>query len=184
MKEALVARAVYNRNSDIKLVEFIRTLPEDKIAKPRGGCIAGHVQADISLKDLLGHMALGGVFLYQLLHSKGIQADYDQALLKMPVRSMRPSPTMSLDGIIDLLQSFDHALVKFAETIDLSSLDVTDFKPYNEARGPGALGYSAMTWLEHTYSHQIHHRGQISQILSELGVGYDLSQFRIYAFES
>lgn len=182
MKDVLIARAVYNKNSDLKLIEFVRGLDASELKRPRGGCIAGQVQDDISVFDLVGHMALAGIFLYQILKEKGIAASYDQALLNIGIRSMRPDPQASLDSLMKMLLDFDDGLIEFAKTVDLNSFDYSDFAPYDPGRGAGMLGYTAATWLEHTFSHQIHHRGQISQILSELGIGYDLSQFRIYAF--
>ena len=178
MKKSLEIRAIYNKNSDMKLLSFVDEVDKEILKQPRGGCIAGSIQPDISMFDLVGHLVYAGIFLYQILHRKGVKASYNKNFLNMRV-DMRPDPSESYEDLKSLLMKFDDALIEFTQTVDLSTIDLED---YPTPPAGNFFAPSPASWLEHLFSHQIHHRGQISQILSELGVGYDISQFRIYAF--
>ncbi len=180
MKNMYIQRAIYNLNSDKELLKILKEVPENELRKARGGTITGFVQEDVSLLDLLAHETYIGYYLYQILIKKGLKFDIDEEIANFEIQSAKAIDTDTIESLEKQLIKFDHALIDMFKTMDTESFDENDF---TTPRITAFMEQTTAGWIEHLLGHQIHHRGQMSQIVSELNIGTDISQFRIFGYE-
>ncbi len=179
MRKLLTQRAIYNYNSDIAMFKILDEMTEEQLNQVRGGCITGDVDSTVTTLDLIAHNAYVLIYLYKIFEHKAIVAEYDQKILDYELKGFRALSNDSYEALKELTLQLDEVLIKFMETIDFDSYDSEDFTVPDLS---DFISQTAAGWIEHLLAHQVHHRGQISQITSELNIGTDISQFRLFGY--
>lgn len=175
MKQLMIQRAIFNKNTNDIMVGYLKELSFEEISKKRKGCMFGSIKDGASILDIFIHLVLCECLLYQNIHSKGVISSYDKELLdyRLPSPLTLPITEKAFEDSVILLSRLDRAIIEFFQDIDYKSYDVNDFTASIEFNDN-----TPATFMEQLFVHAIHHRGQISQILAELGVGEDFSRFQ------
>lgn len=175
MKQLMIQRAIFNKNTNDIMVGYLKELTFDELTKKRSGCMFGSIKDGASILDIFTHLVLCECLLYQNIHSKGVVSSYEQKLIdyKLPSPLTLPNTVESFKEAVNLLQKLDGAVIELYRNIDFDSYDIDNF-----ARTTEFKENTPATFMEQLFVHAIHHRGQISQILAEIGVGEDFSRFQ------
>lgn len=175
MRQTMIQRAKFNKNTNNLMIGYLKKLPFDELIKGKNSYMMGKRDENSSVLDTFIHIALCECLLYQNISKKGVIADLDQELLdyQLPKDLVLPKTKESLEEAINLMSRCDEAMVKVFETVDFESYDVSDFTRTEVFREN-----TPATFIEQFFAHGLYHRGQISQTLSELGVGEDFSRFQ------
>lgn len=174
MRQLLIQRAVYNKTTNELLVNYLKEIPKEELFKLRTITIHTTIKEEYTLFDIFAHLVLCQVLLYQCMNKKGILSKYNQNLLdyKLPDPLRMPRTDQGFQDTIYLLERIDSAILELFENIDFNSYDIDDF-----SRKENFMENTPATFIEQLFTHSAHHRGQMSQILSELKVGEDFSRF-------
>lgn len=181
MKDNYIKRAIYNKNSDEALIKFLDEAGENILNKPRKVCMHGSIK-DGNAKQILGHIYTVAVFIYKMLRKKGLEAKFRPELLQIDVKELKDYENVDYEKTKQGIKEIDEAYLELFRSIDLTSFNTSDYS-YDKDKGP-MEGHSIASWIEQFFSHQIHHRGQLHQIITEEGIGQDISRFIVYHFEN
>jgi uncharacterized damage-inducible protein DinB len=156
----------YNRDANAALRALLAPLGAEGLLKPRGsyfGSIQGIVDHIISA-DINWLRRFRGLFSGDEPLNRGILAPAGQAWTSYGFPNFEEySRARSLvdEAFIDWLAVADTS--RFGEVLR-----------YSDSHG-NPRKYYFRDALDHVFNHQTHHRGQVSQILDELGVKHDFS---------
>lgn len=163
---SLLAR--YNRTANETLFALLAALPAGEFTTERGSYfgsirgILGHlITCDINwmrrFRELFGDMAV-------LAHPRLNPAGHAWTSFEFD--------TLSLEDFTIQRRLMDGLLTDFVAGADTSRFG--ESLAYADSHGTPRR-YVFREVLDHVFNHQTHHRGQVSQILDELGVEHDYS---------
>ncbi|MBU0929091.1 MAG: DUF664 domain-containing protein [Spirochaetes bacterium] len=166
MKEILIMYARYSRRADESVFAMLDALsPEDRNADRKS-----HYG---SLSGLASHI-VGGTLYFQSLFRASVPAAA-VALASTKGMKLPEDKSLSADAWLELRRTCAAA--------DQASIDLFDSLAEADLSAPVKVDWYAgdpaavpMSFLAHQMVvHGIHHRGQVSQILDEMGVEHDFS---------
>ncbi len=175
MRQLFIQRAIFNKNTNNMMISYLETITFEKLIEERNGCTFGSIKENNSLFDLFTHIVLCECMLYQKIYKSGVISSYVDELLQYPL----PKPLImkrtkeNFNEAIELLRKLDLAIIKLYKNIDFNSYNIDDFSKKESFKDN-----TPVVFMEQLFVHGIHHRAQISQILSELGIGEDFSRFQ------
>jgi uncharacterized damage-inducible protein DinB len=158
--------ARYNRAANEALIGHLSALAAAEISKPRGSFFG-------SIQGLLDHIITCDI---NWLRRFRILFPNDEALNRP--RLSPPGHVWTKFAFPDFSEFrreravVDAILVDWVAAADMSRFG--DALVYSDSEGKPKRYYFCDA-LDHVFNHQTHHRGQISQILDELGVEHDWS---------
>jgi uncharacterized damage-inducible protein DinB len=158
--------ARYNRSANAQMLGFLERLSADELAKPRGSYFG-------SLQGILNHLLTGDI--------NWLRRFRDLFSTCEPLTRPNLLPAGHLWTVYEFAAFEDYRRERaavdaiFEEWIALA--DVSRFGEvlaYSDSHGQPRR-YVARDALDHVFNHQTHHRGQVSQILDEMGIVHDFS---------
>jgi uncharacterized damage-inducible protein DinB len=179
VNETFIIFAKHNAEADGKLISILNKLPNDEREKERGSYYG-------SLSGLVRHI-LGGTFFFCGLFKNTLagnaagnaaasRALADIASLKLPPEgALTESQWKELAATLD---SSDKAYINLIAALNSGDFDApVELNWYGGKPATVPLAFM----LQQLTSHNIHHRGQISQILDELKIDNDYSGIGVEA---
>lgn len=175
MKQLQIQRAIFNKNTNNLMISYLKEISTEELTKKRKGCMFGFIKEEGSILNIFTHIVLCECLLYQNIYKTGVVSKYDKELLnyKLPSPLTMPNVKDSFEKAVVLINKLDQAIITFYENIDFKSYDINNF-----TKAEVFTNNTPATFMEQLFIHAIHHRGQISQTLAELGVGEDFSEFQ------
>ncbi len=158
--------ARYNRVANESLIDHIASLPPSEMSKPRGSYFG-------SIQGLLDHVIMCDI---NWLRRFRILFAADEALNRP---RLAPPGSDWTNYEFPLFEEFrrERAAVDAIFVDWIAAADTARFGEvlaYSDSHGQSQRYYLREA-LDHVFNHQTHHRGQISQILDELGIQHDYS---------
>jgi len=160
----LLAR--YNRAANEALVGFLDKLPPAELCKPRGSYFG-------SIQGILDH-----VIMCDLNWLRRFREVFPKAEPLNRPRLSPPGHAWTVFEFPDYAEfrreraKVDAIFADFTESAETARFG--EVLAYSDSHGI-ARRYYFRDALDHVFNHQTHHRGQVSQILDELGVEHDFS---------
>ncbi len=158
--------ARYNRGANTALVGHLSALPASEISKPRGSYFG-------SIQGILDHTIMCDI--NWLRRFRELFASDE------PLNRPRLAPAGHAWTVFEfpVFEEFrrERAVVDaiFEDWVALADTDrFGEVLAYSDSHGSPRRYYMHEA-LDHVFNHQTHHRGQVSQILDELGIEHDYS---------
>jgi uncharacterized damage-inducible protein DinB len=165
-RRRFVLLARYNALSNETLNGILAAMPREELTQPRGAYFG-------SILGTLGHLlSCDENWLRRFRELCGGGAPLDHPRLEPAGHVWRPAAFTGFDEFVAERQAVDGIFVEWAATVDTVLFDRT--LDYSDSYGV-RLRYVFRDAAEHVFNHQTHHRGQVSQLLDELGVKHDFS---------
>lgn len=165
-RRRFVLLARYNARCNRTLDGLLSALPREELEKPRGARFG-------SLLGVLGHLlSCDENWLRRFRALCGDGAPLDHPALAPAGHLWRPAAFSGFEEYLEERKAVDGVFSAWAAGFDTGLLDRT--LEYSDSFGV-RLRYVFRDAAEHVFNHQTHHRGQVSQLLDELGVKHDFS---------
>ncbi len=154
----------YSKKANDSVISIFKKLSSDELYKDRGSFMK-------SLFGLMDHIVEGENYFIRQLET----AYPDISFLKHKYSRMESKYNeinfTSLDEMADALMTSDQCIAAFIDSIKPEMLnDLIEIESFN-----GKKSWTVTYLLLQLINHSIHHRGQISQILDEMGIVNDYS---------
>jgi len=158
--------ARYNRGANDQLISHLASLPAAELSKPRGSYFG-------SMQGILDHVITGDINWLRrfrelfpadeaLVRPRLSPPGHAWTVFEFPLFEEYRRERSAVDAIFeDWVAAADTS--RFGEVLS-----------YADSHGTPKR-YIFREALDHVFNHQTHHRGQISQLLDELGVEHDYS---------
>jgi uncharacterized damage-inducible protein DinB len=161
MKNILELYAKYSKDTDNEIIRLLSAFSEEELKQERKMYVK-------SLYNLFVHLARAEWY-YQSAINKITDGKYFKALQDR--ESFLMQIETSFAEAVKAMQKLDSDLVEFADIIPEEdfNLSIAKLTIYN-GRNVEVSIWEIITQL---MTHQIHHRGQIAQVLDELGIEND-----------
>jgi uncharacterized damage-inducible protein DinB len=158
--------ARYNRAANESLVGYLASLPAGEVTKPRGSYFG-------SIQGILDHVIMCDI--NWLRRFRGLFAA-DEALNRPRLAPSGHAWTEYEFPVFDEYMRERAAVDSiFEDWIALADASrFGEVLAYSDSHGQPKRYYFRDA-LDHVFNHQTHHRGQVSQILDELGIKHDYS---------
>jgi uncharacterized damage-inducible protein DinB len=173
MTKPYIIFAKYNAEANWKIIEILKKLTNDEREKERGSFYG-------SLSGLVRHI-LGGTYFFAGLFTKTLagNAGASDAISVITAVPRQPEGLLSEAQWKELtasLDAVDKGYVALTEALRDGDLDRNVEVNWYGGK-PATVPLAFM--LQQLVSHNIHHRGQISQILDELKIDNDYSMINV-----
>ena len=158
--------ARYNRGANETLVRHLAALPASEISKPRGSYFG-------SIQGVLDHIVMCDI---NWLRRFRILFPSDEALNRPRLAPPGSDWTKFEFPLFDEYGR-ERAVVDAIFVDWIAAADTSRFGEvlaYSDSHGRPQR-YFLREALDHVFNHQTHHRGQVSQILDEMGILHDYS---------
>lgn len=159
-KDHLRLMATYNSVMNARLIALITPLPDEALLENRGAFFG-------SVLGTLNHLIVADLMWLNRFRPQ----PYGQVL--MPIDAL-PKPKVLADLLYPTLAALtpvraelDALYIRFID--QLSDADIASPISYRSATG-GAFTKTTGLLLSHVFNHQTHHRGQITTLLSQMGL--------------
>ena len=159
-KEHLRLMATYNSVMNAKLIALVRPLSDAELLESRGAFFG-------SILGTLNHLIVADLMWLNRFRPQ----PYGEVL--MPLDAL-PKPAVLADllypalaDLIPVREQLDALYIRFID--QLSDDDIAAPLVYRNARGE-PFTKTAGLLLSHVFNHQTHHRGQITTLLSQMGL--------------
>jgi uncharacterized damage-inducible protein DinB len=158
--------ARYNRTANAALVRYLAALPASGIPKPRGSWFG-------SIQGVLDHVITCDInWLRRFRELFGADEALNRPRLSPPGHAWAEFEFPVLEEYLRERAVVDAIFEDWIAAADTSRFG--EVLAYADSHGI-ARRYYFREALDHVFNHQTHHRGQVSQILDELGVEHDYS---------
>lgn len=155
--------ATYNKRMNVQLLAVCKQLPTKQIHKethsffPTIMCYWNHI--------LFGDL----IMLSRLVKSKIVHIDAN-ILQQLPTaKAVNDTFANNLKELVNLRKIVDNIYINVTQQLTDNSYDLT----INYTTSEGViLEKSVAEFLQHVFNHQTHHRGQLTCILSQMGMDY------------
>ncbi len=165
-RRRFVLLARYNALSNKTLNELLSGLPREELSRPRGAYFG-------SILGTLGHLlSCDENWLRRFRVLCGTGRPLDHPRLEPAGHAWRPADFNGFEEFAAARSAADGVFVQWAAMADTALFD--EILEYEDSFGV-RLRYVFRDAAEHVFNHQTHHRGQVSQLLDELGVKHDFS---------
>ncbi|MDR2097116.1 MAG: damage-inducible protein DinB [Spirochaetaceae bacterium] len=167
--------AKHNAEADGKLVSILDKLSNDEREKERGSFYG-------SLSGLIRHI-LGGTIFFGRLFTNTLVGNAAASRALADITAMKPPPGGALSeaqwkDFTAALKAADSAYITLTGALNAGDLDAPVELDWYGGK-PASVPLAFM--LQQLTAHNIHHRGQISQILDELKIDNDYSGINVTA---
>jgi uncharacterized damage-inducible protein DinB len=175
VNETFVIFAKHNAEANGKLVSILNKLSNDEREKERGSYYG-------SLSGLVRHI-LGGTIFFNTLFKKPLAGNAAASRVLADIAVIKQAPEGVLDEsqwkkLAEALEASGKAYINLVLALNSGDFDTPVELNWYDGK-PAAVPLAFM--LQQLTSHNIHHRGQISQILDELKIDNDYSGIGIAA---
>ncbi len=164
MKEYLVHLLKYNRGANAEVVKILEGMTEAERKADRRAFAK-------SLHGLFAHVAIGELYLQTQLGNASVPKEAFRHPYAEKALKFNEEDFPDFDDLVNAVRVLDDSFVAFAEGLAEKDLEtkctVQGFK--------GKLEVNVAWILIQVITHAVHHRGQISQVLDELGIPNDWS---------
>lgn len=164
------AYAFYNRDFNERLYELIEPLGDDERTRDRGAFFG-------SIHATLDHILLADYAWLARFRDSGIAADA-LANAHLPVSEQGLGQLLYPDwpSLVAARQETDNVLTNWTHALTTSDLEAT--MHYRNFRGE-TRDHPAWIAITHLFNHQTHHRGQVTTLLSQLGIDPGVTDYLI-----
>jgi uncharacterized damage-inducible protein DinB len=158
--------ASYNRFANEQLIANLASLPEDGLSKPRGSHFG-------SLQGILDHVISCDInWLRRFRELFGADEPLNRPRLQPSGHAWKNFEFPDFSEYCRERALVDSIFVDWVAMADTSRFgEVLAYRDSHDV----ALRYYFRDAFDHVFNHQTHHRGQVSQVLDELGVEHDWS---------
>jgi uncharacterized damage-inducible protein DinB len=175
MTKPYIIFARHNAEANEKIISIVGKCSPEEREKERGSYYG-------SLSGLLSHI-LGGVCFFGGLFGKALEENAaakralaDLAAIRLPAHSPVKLDEKQWQSLAADIRAADKAYIALTEALTDGDLDAPVALDWYGGK-PATVPLSFM--LQQLVSHNIHHRGQISQILDELKIENDYSGINV-----
>lgn len=165
MESSFVMYAKYNKRANTSVFELLAALSEKDLNEDRKSYFG-------SLSNMIAHIVGSALYFHSLFR----QAPSAVALLadteKLSAKQNGPLSGPELKEMAEVCKKLDEAsinLVSKLNSAEINSLIAVDW--FGGKPGKVPMGYL----LHSFFTHGTHHRGQISQVLDEMGIEHNFS---------
>lgn len=164
------AYAFYNRDFNTRLYDLIEPLGDDERRRDRGAFFG-------SLHATLDHILLADCAWLARFRDNGIAAEA-LAGAHLPVSEKGLSQLLCEDweSLVAARRETDNVLTNWANALTTSDLEA--IMQYRNFRGE-TRDHPAWIAITHLFNHQTHHRGQVTTLLSQLGIDPGVTDYLI-----
>ncbi len=164
MKRLLIMNMKANRDANETVLRLLDGLSEEERNKSRGSYYK-------SLSGLAAHLVGGGAYFHRLFRESGVGGAV-QETEKLEVPSGEILTAAQWEELKRVSILIDNASVAFVEGLEDDDLERIIALPWFGGK-PATV---SLYYVLNAYvNHGVHHRGQISQVLDEMGVKNDYS---------
>ncbi len=166
LKEHVCLMAEYNQNMNQKIYEAAEKLTQSQLHENCGAFFG-------SVFGTLNHIAVGDIIWLNRFSSL-LQANPALSFvreLSLP-ESLEAVLCPGLQELKSLRIRLDESLSNLAASITEAQL--SQYVSYKNMKGE-AFSKNLFSLLMHVFNHQTHHRGQVTTLLSQFGVGYGVT---------
>jgi uncharacterized damage-inducible protein DinB len=171
MKEMALFYAQFNKEKDNEIIEIVRNMPEEEVYKQRTISCG-------TIFNLFCHIIIGS-WHHQANMKRILGMDYAPYFPLDQVKTL----DCSLEESFTWLQAIDNDFIDFCR-----QLKEADFKKELHNCRIKAINRTIDETLYHIFTlcivHQVHHRGQLSQLFKELGIKQSLGDVWPYIPDS
>jgi uncharacterized damage-inducible protein DinB len=173
--ETFVIFAKHNAEADGKLVSILDKMTNDEREKERGSFYG-------SISGLVRHI-LGGTIFFCSLFAKALSGNAAASRALADIAAIKQPPEGSLNEsqwkeLTAALLAADNAYINLTKALQSGDMDApVELEWYGG--NPASVPLAFM--LQQLTAHNIHHRGQISQILDGLKIDNDYSGINVAA---
>lgn len=172
MKNILTLYAKYNKDTNNKIIRILSGLGADELKSERNSYYK-------CMNDLFNHLVIGEWhYLNAMSYICGIPFntnlhDRDKTLQRIE---------SSFTEAATILQELDECLINFINEITEDDLNIkkNNMKIYNGR----VVDISVWQYMTQHITHQIHHQGQLSQILDEMKIEHEFGNIFPYVSDS
>jgi uncharacterized damage-inducible protein DinB len=158
--------ARYNRAANEDLVGHLASLPAPELSKPRGAYFA-------SIQGILDHVIMCDInWLRRFRELFGSDGSLNRPRLSPPGHAWTTFEFPIFEEFARERAVVDAIFEDWIALADTSRFG--EVLAYSDSHG-APKRYYLRDALDHVFNHQTHHRGQVSQILDELGIKHDYS---------
>jgi uncharacterized damage-inducible protein DinB len=158
--------ARYNRSANADLVRLLASLPAGELSKPRGSWFG-------SIQGVLDHVIMCDInWLRRFRELFGADEALNRPRLSPPGHAWTKYEFPDFAEYLRERAAVDAIFEDWLASADTSRFG--EALAYSDSHGIPKR-YCFREALDHVFNHQTHHRGQLSQILDELGVEHDYS---------
>jgi len=159
-KDHLRLMATYNSLMNAKLIALLTPLPDEALLENRGAFFG-------SILGTLNHLIVADLIWLNRFRPQpcGQVLTPIDALPKPKILADPLYPTLA--ELTPVRAELDALYIRFID--QLSDADIASPLSYKSATG-GAFTKTAGLLLSHVFNHQTHHRGQITTLLSQMGL--------------
>ncbi len=166
MKSQLAVMAKYNRIANEALFGILSGLPEGEVMKPRGSFFG-------SIHGVLSHIYSGDVnWLRRFRDFFGSLDAFLSPRLDPPGAAWTGYSFATFAELATARRDVDAILEAFVSQAEGGRYGET--MRYVDSHGT-PRAFTAGSLVLHLFNHETHHRGQVSQMLDEMGIAHDFS---------
>jgi uncharacterized damage-inducible protein DinB len=171
LKEHVCLMAEYNQRMNQNIYEVAEKLTQLQLYENFGAFFG-------SVFGTLNHIAVGDIIWlkrFSLMLNKHSALDFVHELLHP--ESLETVIFNNLQELKLLRSQLDETFIKLAASISESEL--SQCVSYQNMKGE-AFSKNLFSLLMHVFNHQTHHRGQVTTLLSQFGIGYGVTDLAVF----
>ncbi len=160
-RDHLHLMARYNQWMNAKVIALLKDVPTDTLWQDRGAFFG-------SVMGTLNHLIVADlIWLNRMTEVRGTDCLTALRDLPRPPFALSDQPCPDMAAYAPLRSRIDDLMLRFIEDVDPDALS----KPFSYAnvRGQAQTKILGLT-LSHVFNHQTHHRGQMTTLLSQMGL--------------
>lgn len=168
MKNILMLYARYNRDMNNEIIKLLSSLSEDELKRERNM----HYK---SISNLFNHLVIAEwYYLNAMLYISGGNYSTNRETIQRIETSFAESSA--------IMKELDEGLVDFINKVteDELKLERKNVKIYNGR----VVDISVWEYITQHITHQLHHKGQLSQVLDELNIEHEFGNIFTYVRDS
>lgn len=162
-RATFIMLALYNQHMNTRLLRSSATLSEERLHLDTGGFFG-------SIIAHWNHIMFADLMMFRRIADNRLGADYLQEIATFP-RPVAPTDIYypDLDSFTRRRSDLDQIILDWVREVAAPAFDATLSFVSTEGN---TVRIVACDLLQHIFMHQIHHRGQITCLLSQSGVDY------------
>jgi uncharacterized damage-inducible protein DinB len=162
--------ATYNQRMNRQLLTACHQLSTEQLEQDSGSFFP-------TILNYWNHLLFGDLILLGRLAANNIAALSSTDLSCFPLpRSPQDTYVKNLEELTFIRERLDQTIINFFE--GLSEMDCQKVVTYHSTEGDLVTQEVAVI-CQHIFNHQTHHRGQLTCLLSQLGIDYGCTDFPV-----
>jgi uncharacterized damage-inducible protein DinB len=172
MKEFMKLYAIYNKDTNKNIIKFLSNLSEDELNKERNMYYK-------SLRKLFNHIVNAQ---WHYINAVKKIANLSNVYSEKERRQIFKDLENSFDFSSNLLKKLDNELIDLIDVLTEERFKIE--RKNNKIYNGRVVDITVWQYLSQNIIHQTHHRGQIAQVLDEIGVENDFGNVFPYIKDS